>query len=187
MRHRADTVGLRNVHGLHAGQRHSHYGYSTPDSSRFSIPSTRTTYSRTWKYALGKSGLSSTDFREREYAPAIGTAADSMMHPGIFNGPKSTRVTSDASSVERPHREHTRVLRQYSRTWNWNSAWATTDDVYRERKYTRTHENANWETACGSHNCGCVSGVQGPSANCNIKAKSNLLKRYILCKVESET
>ena len=27
------------------------------------------------------------------------------MHPGIFNSPKSTRVTSDASSVERPHRE----------------------------------------------------------------------------------
>ena len=27
------------------------------------------------------------------------------MHPGIFNSPKSTWVTSDAFSVERPHRE----------------------------------------------------------------------------------
>ena len=39
------------------------------------------------------------------------------MHPGIFNGPESTQVSSDAYSVERPvsrmHREHFRVLRLY--------------------------------------------------------------------------
>ena len=48
------------------------------------------------------------------------------MHPGIFNSPESTPVSSDADSVERPvsrmHREHFWVLCTWPlRTWNWNS------------------------------------------------------------------
>ena len=66
------------------------------------------------------------------------------MHPGIFNGPKSTQVTSDASSVEWQFKNASRTLAGFTtaldlmRTLNWNGNWATTDDVSQERKDTST-------------------------------------------------
>ena len=35
------------------------------------------------------------------------------MHPGIFNGPESTQVTSGGTAGLRMHREHFQVLRLY--------------------------------------------------------------------------
>ena len=62
------------------------------------------------------------------------------MHPGIFNGPSPhksppmrPRWNGQFKNAWRTHTGFTTVL-DLMRTWNWNSTWATTDDVSRERK-----------------------------------------------------